>query len=89
MGVDAMNPYRASASIRWYHTIKFYNFWRPAYREQAKTFTQMVWKATTEVGFGYALGTFTEDHVTYTSITVVARYSPAGNKGDFKENVIR
>ena len=64
------------ATDKWYSYVKYYNYNEPGYNKVARTFTRVVWKSTTEVGFGIA-GKY-----------VVARYCPKGNvKGEYSENV--
>jgi len=49
-------------------------------------FTAVLWKATTNVGFGYAYG---PDGLNY-KLIVVAQYTPPGNvQGQYKANVAR
>jgi hypothetical protein len=64
------------ATDKWYSYVKYYNYNEPGYNKVARTFTRVVWKSTTEVGFGIA-GKY-----------VVARYCPKGNiKGEYSDNV--
>jgi hypothetical protein len=49
----------------------------------------MVWKNTTQVGFGFTLSSNTIDDHTYNCVWIVARYKATGNiKGAFWENVL-
>lgn len=66
----------------WYSEIKDHNF---AKDHQSGTghFTQVVWKGTTEVGFGKAKS------IDGCKVYVCGSYRPAGNMiGDFKNNVL-
>ena len=69
------------ATADWYSEIKMYNF-RKDYQKGTGHFTQLVWKDTTDVGFGIAY----RGDLYY----VVANYFPAGNfLGKFSTNVLR
>ncbi|XP_032904586.1 uncharacterized protein LOC116990755 [Amblyraja radiata] len=77
-------PTGADASESWYNEIKKYDFKSPGFHSETGHFTQLVWKASRELGVGYATdgkGMF----------FVVAVYNPPGNitnPGCFKENVL-
>ncbi|KAG7270410.1 hypothetical protein CRUP_009131 [Coryphaenoides rupestris] len=67
----------------WYGEIKDYDFSSPGFSGSTGHFTQVVWKASTEVGVGVA----TDGNKVY----VVGQYTPAGNisnPGYFQENVL-
>ena len=67
-----------SASTSWYNEIADYNYTTTRSNNASKPighFTQVVWKDTTEVGFGRA----TVRDGNYDTEFVVARYSPRGN----------
>ena len=67
----------------WYNEIKQYNFNKPGFISGTGHFTQIIWKDSKEVGFGYAQGS---DGYYYG----VANYYPAGNyMGEFEYNVLR
>lgn len=69
------------ASTSWYDEIKKYNFKKDA-QPGTGHFTQLVWKSTTDVGFGVVpmAGNY----------YVVANYYPCGNMiGKFHENVLK
>lgn len=69
----------------WYNEIKNYNFDDPGFKEGIGHFTQLVWKSTSEVGFGIEVST---DGFYY----VVANFFPAGNINSpqyFQDNVER
>ena len=73
------------ATMMWYNEIDNpgYDFANPGFSSGTGHFTQVVWKATTHVGFGFATGS---DGWNY----VVGRYHPPGNMnmpGFFEENV--
>ncbi|XP_078494865.1 Golgi-associated plant pathogenesis-related protein 1 isoform X1 [Ciona intestinalis] len=68
----------------WYNEIKDYDFSQPGFSGSTGHFTQVVWKASTEFGAGFAQAS---DGSTY----VVGRYLPPGNMnmaGQFEENVL-
>ena len=72
--------YQQTASFQWYNEIKDYNFNSPGFNMDTGHFTQVVWKSTTKVGFGYAANA--------NSCYVCARYNPAGNMMNaFQDNV--
>ena len=69
----------------WYNEIKNYNFDDPGFKEGIGHFTQLVWKSTSEVGFGIEIST---DGFYY----VVANFFPPGNINSpqyFQDNVER
>ena len=67
----------------WYDEVKQYNFNNPGFISGTGHFTQVVWKGSREVGFGYAQA---DDGYYYG----VANYYPAGNYvGEFEDNVFR
>ncbi len=67
----------------WYNEVKQYNFNNPGYISGTGHFTQIVWKGSKQVGFGYAQA---RDGYYYG----VANYYPAGNFiGEFEDNVFR
>lgn len=75
-GADANANVSGAAS--WYSEIKDFDFEKGAKKEGGSAvghFTQMIWKATTEVGCGVA--TAKSDDMTMTH--VVCRYRPMGN----------
>ena len=64
----------------WYNEIKNYDFNLNKFQKGAGHFTQIIWKETKEVGFGF---NFDGDN-----FCGVAYYYPAGNVlGEFTENV--
>uniref|UniRef100_UPI00398F20F7 GLI pathogenesis-related 2 isoform X1 n=2 Tax=Pristiophorus japonicus TaxID=55135 RepID=UPI00398F20F7 len=81
---NAQLPTGTEVSESWYNEIKKYNFNAPGFSSGTGHFTQVVWKASREMGVGYATdgkGMF----------MVVAAYNPAGNitnPGYFKDNVL-
>ncbi|KAH8383899.1 hypothetical protein KR009_011128 [Drosophila setifemur] len=67
----------------WYDEIADYDFDKAEFSLRTGHFTALIWKSSTEMGYGDALA---GDGSTY----VVVRYTPAGNvEGMFKENVPR
>lgn len=59
-----------------------YNFEKPKYLSKASRFTQLVWKGTEKVGFGFTLNKNSKQFF------AVAIYYPAGNQlGSYEENV--
>lgn len=66
----------------WYDEVKDYDFNHPGFSATTGHFTQLVWKASTRLGIGYA----SVDGYT----AAVALYNPAGNvEGQFPQNVAR
>ena len=66
----------------WYDEIKDYDYDKPCFGMSTGHFTQVVWKSTTEVGCGIAIGNG--------KILGVAQYSPPGNyQGQFPQNVLQ
>jgi hypothetical protein len=43
-----------AATQAWYDEIKDYDWENPGFSMETGHFTQVVWKGTTKVGFGYA-----------------------------------
>ena len=78
-----LNPSGAYVTKKWYDEIKDYDYSTEVANDDIGHFTQVVWKATKEVGFG-----FTKNDEG--KLFVVANYFPAGNTaGLFHENVLR
>jgi uncharacterized protein YkwD len=72
----------AYATKMWYDEIKDYNFSRPGFSSGTGHFTQVVWRGSTEVGFGIARSG-------NGSFYVVGNYYPAGNfSGQYQQNVL-
>jgi len=74
---------------KWYDEIAGYNF--ATNTGHAPHFTQVVWKATTKIGMGFALGKhqFAPGKPEIPTVWVVGRYQPAGNIiGQYAENVM-
>ena len=64
----------------WYNESKKYNFNNYKFQKGTGHFTQMIWKDTKEVGFGFE----EKDNIIY----IVAYYYPAGNIfNEFEKNV--
>ncbi|CAF0873507.1 unnamed protein product [Adineta ricciae] len=65
----------------WYNEIADYNWNKPGFSMATGHFTQLIWKATTNVGIGRAVSNSNQ-------LYVVANYFPGGNmEGDFEANV--
>uniref|UniRef100_A0A0K8R989 Putative antigen 5 protein n=1 Tax=Ixodes ricinus TaxID=34613 RepID=A0A0K8R989_IXORI len=66
----------------WYREIQYYNFSNPGFSSKTGHFTQVVWRATSMLGCGWA-----RSYTRY--IYVVCNYNPPGNiLNKFKENVL-
>ncbi|XP_067825624.1 GLI pathogenesis-related 2 [Heptranchias perlo] len=77
-------PTGKEASEAWYNEIKQYDFNSPGFHSGTGHFTQMVWKASREMGVGYA----TDGKGMFMAVAV---YNPSGNitnPGYFKDNVL-
>jgi hypothetical protein len=69
----------------WYSEITKYDFNKPGYSYETSFYTQLVWKSTTNVGFG--LNFFKVNDINYYTINAI--YSPSGNVFDlYPDNVI-
>lgn len=69
------------ATMQWYNEIEKYDYGNPRFVSGTGHFTQLVWKNSKQVGFGFAQS---KDGSFY----AVANYYPAGNyQGQFKEMV--
>jgi len=67
-------PETLQAGQSWYDEVELYDFDNPGFSSATGHFTQLVWKASTKVGFGVA-SDGNQKHV-------VARYTPRGNSGN-------
>ena len=83
--------YDVRASSAWYKEIKDYDFdTQKSTGGAVGHFTQLVWKNSKKVGFGFKVGPRKMWGMELISLYVVARYNPAVNyRGQFKENVPR
>ena len=75
----------ADMTNSWYEEIHTYDFNIPVFKSDSGHFTQVIWKESKKVGFGFAKS---KDGGYFG----VANYYPAGNidsPEDFKENVLR
>lgn len=76
---------------RRYDEVCQYNFKHYGFVRKLGHFSQLVWKDTTELGFGKKSGTYTDlKRRTWTCTYYVARYKAAGNvmsRRQFRENV--
>lgn len=67
----------------WYSGSQFYDYNNPGFSTRTGGFTQVVWKSTTDVGFGIA-------QAADSTIYVVANYFPPGNiPRNFDANVLQ
>jgi hypothetical protein len=62
-----------------YDEIAKYDFNNPVLTNDNYRFTQIVWRNTTQVGFGFTYSKNTINNNTYNCIWIVARYRPNGN----------
>lgn len=78
-----------SAIKEWYDEVCKYRFHRPGFALSTGHFTQVVWRATTELGIGKKSGSYTaSDGKKWTCTYIVGRYKAVGNvEGQFRENV--
>jgi hypothetical protein len=69
----------------WYDEVNKYNFNNPGFSASTGHFTQLVWKATTDLGCGIAISAKNR-------IYGVCNYTPPGNvvgtNNEFKRNVL-
>ncbi|XP_074630956.1 Golgi-associated plant pathogenesis-related protein 1-like [Acropora palmata] len=88
-GVEGQTVQQAIKS--WYDEVCQYNFKHYGFVRKLGHFSQLVWKDTTELGFGKKSGTYTDSkRRTWTCTYYVARYKAAGNvmsRRQFRENV--
>eukprot|EP00243_Klebsormidium_subtile_P003637 TRINITY_DN1721_c0_g2_i1.p1 TRINITY_DN1721_c0_g2~~TRINITY_DN1721_c0_g2_i1.p1 ORF type:complete len:377 (-),score=63.17 TRINITY_DN1721_c0_g2_i1:360-1490(-) len=72
------------ATNDWYSEIKDYDFANPVWSDQVGHFTQIVWKASTQVGLGVAKNA--------NQVVVVGHFDPPGNiigsQQDLRDNVL-
>ena len=73
----------ASSSVDlWYNEDSQYNYNDPVFSLATGHYTQLVWKASTQIGFGASLTSSGE-------WLVVAEFDPPGNvEGEFAANVL-
>lgn len=74
--------FAALSTKMWYDEVKAYDYNKPGFSLETGHFTQVVWKNSTKLGFGFAKkGDY---------IVGVGLYAPPGNwLDDFKENVLK
>lgn len=79
---SSKNYPNGAATQAWYDEIKDYDWENPGFSMDTGHFTQVVWKGTTKVGFGYAQSQSGDEYV-------VAEYDPPGNyEGEYEDNVL-
>ena len=67
----------------WYEGVKYYNFTQGIFTPNSGFFTQLVWRATTQIGCGLAINNENK-------VYGVAYYFPQGNiLNKFKQNVLK
>ena len=67
----------------WYAEDAQYSYSDPVFSAETGHFTQLVWKASTQIGFGASLSSSGE-------WIVVAEFDPPGNvQGQFADNVLQ
>ena len=68
-----------------------YNFNNPGFSGTTGHFTQVVWKTSTQLGIGFARGTYSFGGKPFDNcLFVVGRYKEAGNMmGTFQQNVAK
>lgn len=75
---------------KWYREISMYNFDRPRFYYGTGHFTQLVWKSTSQVGFGFAIVNRIISNRNATVLYYVANYFKPGNvRNQFAQNVLR
>ena len=68
-----------NCAISWYSEISMYNFNAPGFSKETGHFTQLVWAATSTVGFGLAWGLDTDtDGSVWNAFYCVAHYKSPG-----------
>ncbi len=78
------------AVTSWYSEVKDYDYTKAQFAANTGHFTQVVWKASTGLGTGAAVGTKVMNGTTFNAIYVVCQYAPAGNMtGAFAANVLQ
>lgn len=83
-GTDTSLPTGKEVGESWYNEITKYSFSSPGFQSGSGNFTQMIWKGSSQTGFGLS----TDNKGMYIA---VGFYDPAGNianKGYFEDNVL-
>ncbi|XP_018084491.1 GLI pathogenesis-related 2 L homeolog isoform X2 [Xenopus laevis] len=83
-GTDTSLPTGKEVAETWYNENAKYSFSTPGFQSGSGNFTQMIWKSSSQVGFGLS----TDSRGMY---IVVGFYDPAGNisnKSYFQDNVL-
>ncbi|XP_075559770.1 uncharacterized protein LOC142591329 [Dermacentor variabilis] len=81
---DLESPITGSQAVKsWYDGIKLYDFDNPAFKQEASSFTQLVWKDTRRLGTGIARGP-------NGTVYIASYYDPQGNVLDqYRDQVPR
>lgn len=74
-----------------YYEVCQYNFNNGGFSGATGHFTQVVWKGSTQLGIGYARGSYSFNGKRFDNcLFVVGRYKEAGNmQGNFQSNVLK
>ena len=73
----------------WYEEVADYNYSNPGFSVETGHFTQVVWKSSTNLGCGVAVGSEQIAGRTADVFYVACHYAPDGNSGSFPENVLQ
>ena len=71
-GRSSKDYLNGAATQSWYDEIKVYNWKQPGFSMKTGHFTQVVWKGSKKVGFGFASNAKGQ-------VVIVAEYDPPGN----------
>lgn len=76
----------ANAIKLFYDEIRYYDWNNPGFSMETGHFTQVVWKASTEIGVGIAI--YPDSQYGHRSVVAI-NYRPPGNYlGQFEQNVL-
>lgn len=75
---------------RWYKEISKYDYKKPGWGDgSAGHFTQVIWKSSTKVGCGAAVGRYKSNGTNWYAVFVVCNYYPPGNySNEYTKNVM-